>query len=101
MQLVEVRKGQRWEVVREIRVHGLTHWRAPFTGGFDCTLDHGAVLIVNHDPLPKKIAVACTPENYKGLEIVIVPENDREKPKYDGYSLVVHLAEFGDSLKQL
>ncbi len=79
-------------------VNALTHWRAPFTGGIDDLLPTGTVVLVDRDPLPSALAVSCSPEDYEGMESPIVPEEYRAAPKYNGYSLVIRLTDFGIAL---
>jgi hypothetical protein len=98
---MKVGGGQRWEVTRDLATGGITMWRAPFTGGFNCTLPAGTVLRVENDPVPGARAVYCLPEDYEGLEQLVVPEADRRGDKYDGYALVVLLEEFGQTLMRL
>ncbi len=74
-------------------------WRAPFTGGFRCTIPAGTVLTVESDPLPRATAVYCIPDDYAGVERVVVPEEDRRSEKYTGYALVILLDDFPRGLR--
>jgi hypothetical protein len=91
--------GQRYQSTSELSASGLTHWRAPFTGGFQCALPAGTVLVVVDDPLAHATAAGCRPERYAEFEEVLVPIEDRSHEKYDGYTLVIELDEFGRSLQ--
>src|SRR5689334_16174186 len=68
---------------------GLTHWRAPFTGGFECVVPAGIVLVVDRDPVEGAEGVGFRPLLYEEMERVLVPEEDRPAETYDGYSLVI------------
>jgi len=94
-----VRFGSRFVVKTPLSIRGLTHWRAPFTGGFECTVAPGTVVVVAHEPTPGATAVGVRPEAYAELEPQLVPQEDRTSEKYDGYSLVIPLEEFGRSLE--
>jgi hypothetical protein len=86
-----VREGQRYRALRDLEVAALTHWRAPFTGGFEVTLPAGEIFIIANDPPASATAVYCTPERYEELHSVFIPEEDRNAETYAGYSLVIDL----------
>ncbi len=94
----DVCAGQRWRLIRDLRTGGLTSWRVPFSGGFECVVPSGTVVAVESDPPIRARAVYCIPENYDELECLLVPEEDRDSPKYSGYALVIQLVEFGAAL---
>jgi hypothetical protein len=85
-------------VAEPVKAMGLTHWRAPFTGGFECTIPVGTTLVAVHDQADGAEGLAFRPEGYEEMERLLVPEEDRAAEKYDGYSLVVLLAEIGTKL---
>jgi hypothetical protein len=93
------REGERWVAVVDLVVRGLTHWDAPYTGGFSAVLPAGSAVVVLDDPPPIATAVGCRPEAYAELEVLLVPAADRAEPRYDSYSLSIDLAEFGGSLQ--
>jgi hypothetical protein len=97
---VNVREGQLWRSLCEIDAIALTHWFAPFTGGFECRIPADTVLVVLDDPPPHATGVGCRPVNYEELEAVLVPEEDRTAPKYGGYSISIKLVHFGESLTE-
>lgn len=79
----------------------MTHWQAPFTGGFHCIPPRGEVVTVIDDPPPSSVAAACRPVRYHELESALVPYDDRISAKYDGYTLVIPFEEFGRALERL
>jgi hypothetical protein len=97
----DVHKDQRWRVVRDLATSGVTSWRAPFTGGFECVIPSGTVVTVDNDPPMGASAVYCVPENYDDLERAFVPAEDREAEKYGGYAVLIDLADFGEALEPL
>jgi len=44
-----VLNGDRFITTLDIKASGLTIWAAPFTGGFDCTIPEGTILVAKHD----------------------------------------------------
>jgi hypothetical protein len=96
-----VRKGDAIRCRQDIRTHGLTHWRAPFTGSFECTIPAGTVLMVDVDPAPGATGFYCLPKDYEAFEKEHVPEEDRKTGKYAGYSFVLALADLGKRLEVL
>jgi hypothetical protein len=97
---MRVREGQRFVLTEDHLVKGLTHWRAPFTGGFDATAPAGTVVVAReqHPTAPGFYAV---PEDYEKLEKILVPIEEREHGKYDGYDLVFVANEIGTWFRPL
>lgn len=96
-----VRKGDRFLALTELQAKGLTHWRAPFTGGFECNVPKGTILVAVHDSAPISTGFGVEPENYEELEKQLVPEEDRTAEKYGGYSFVINYREIGKRVKQV
>jgi hypothetical protein len=83
-----INKGERFFATEDISTHGATHWNAPGTFGFDCTIPKGTILIAYCDSARISSGFSCIPENKEKFEINFVPEVDRTNPKYNGYSFV-------------
>ena len=82
------RDGEIYEAMEDFRVSFVTHWSAPFTGGGDGILPKGTRVRVRvFDPEP--VAVYADAENASELENLLVPDEDRQAPKYGGYSLSI------------
>ena len=96
-----VEEGDRFVVVEAFEIGGLTHYNAPFTGGFDAQVPAGTVLRAFGDSVPGASAFGCVPENTEEFEQQFVPADDRLSPKYDAYSLVVPLKEIGKRIQRL
>ena len=91
---VELAEGQTWRTIVELSTRGTIHWRAPFSSAFDCVIPAGTDLVILHAPPPSAIGVYCRPVDYGELEKLLVPREDREAEKYDGYSLSMLIADF-------
>jgi hypothetical protein len=81
--------------------HVLTMWKAPATGDAECVLPEGTVLVVDHDQLPSKPGFNCRAEDYEALLPIVVPEDGRSDPKFNGYYFVRCFEEVGRSLRLL
>ena len=79
------KKGDVYEAAEDQQVNYLTGWSAPFTGGGIGTLMKGERVIVEHDLLPRPIAVYAKPIDYAARRMV--PESARENKKYAGFYL--------------
>ena len=97
----QVKKWDRFLVVEDIPTHALTHWKAPATFGFACTIPKGTILVAYHDSARVSVGFGCVPENAKEFEKNFVPESDRTDPKYNGYSFVMVYADIGKRLEKL
>lgn len=96
-----IRKGDRFLALSEIPAMGLTHWGAPFTGGFECKIPKGTILVAVHDSVLISTGFGVEPENYEELEKQLVPDEDRTAEKYGGYSFVIKYGEIGKRVKQI
>ncbi len=96
-----IKNGDKFKVIKDFSTLGMTHWMAPCTGGFECTVPKGTVLIAFADSAPMSSGFGCIPENKKEFELKHVPENERTLPKYGGYSLVVKYSEINKSIEKI
>jgi hypothetical protein len=92
---VAVIKGERFRVLEDHAIAGLSQWRAPFTGSFECFLPEGLLLVCRNEQKPGAVGFSCVPEDYESGERLLVPKEDREHPQYDGYYFVLMEAEIG------
>ena len=80
------REGDVYEVLEDMQVRYMTSWRAPFTGGGEGLLRKGDQLQVDQAPSePDSIGAYVIALDYNELERRMVPEADRERPKYGGF----------------
>jgi len=89
----DVTVGQRYRTTAQIPVLAMTHWSAPFTGGYEVRLPAGEEFEVLNDPPEGATGVYCRPARYEDLEAVFIPAEDRDAEKYEGYSLVISLVD--------
>jgi hypothetical protein len=90
-----VREGERFVARSDVEVLVMTHWLAPFTGGHKAVLPAGTTIVARSDQMPDVPGFNCVPEDYAGLEPILVPEEDRNANKYGGYSLSFTLDDIG------
>ena len=80
------RKGDVYESLEDQPVQYMTAWAAPFTGGGDTVLLKGERVWVDNQPHENNpIGTYALAVEYKKLEERIVPHEERENPKYDGF----------------
>lgn len=96
---MDIPRGARFVAKRDLKVSGLTRWRAPFSGDFDCVIPAGTVLKVLDNKLPTAREFSCCPESYEELESRLVPAQDRLNDNYDGYYFVFLESDIGYSLR--
>ena len=94
-----IRKGDKIRCREAVSTHGLIHYKAPFTGGFECTIPAGTILLVDLDPLEGATGFCCLPLDYDAFELKHVPVRERRSKDYAGYSFVLHLADLGGVLE--
>jgi len=92
-----MKKGERYVTLSPIPAIAMTHWSAPYTGGHYVTIPKGTVLVVALDQALGASAVYCRPENYDDLHGMFIPEEDRNAAKYNGYSLIIEVAQLQTS----
>lgn len=90
-----IKKGDRLVAIEDVDAAGVTTWAAAYTGGFDCTIPRGTVLISLQDQFPGAKFLMAVPDRYQDLEKLMVPESDRLHKKYGGYHLVLKSGDVG------
>lgn len=93
-------QGDRLVVIKAFPALGVTQWRAPFTGGFECVVPAGSLLVVLSAHTAAE-GFACKPEDYERLETLLVPQEDRTSENYDGYYLVLNKSDVGEKLQRV
>ena len=79
-------KGDVYESLEDVKLSYLTAWLAPFTGGGKAIFPKGQRLVVpDEPPVPNPIAVYADPVDYKTVEDLVVPAEDRMSPEYSGF----------------
>ena len=82
-------KGDKFKVTEAFEGHVLTMWKAPFTGGDKREIPAGLEFVVAFDPPDTATAANVDAVPYAVWETVLVSEEDRAKPKYNGYYLII------------
>ena len=67
----------------------------------NAVIPEGTILLATQDAIPEATAFNAVPENYEELEQQVIPAEDRQAPKYDGYSIVAPLDTVDVSVKRL
>jgi hypothetical protein len=96
--LVRVHLGEAWIAQEPFQVGYLTHWEAPYTGGGECELPRGTIVKVISEPPSHATAAGCRPINYDEVELIVIPEEVRQTPKYAGYMFSIPFERFGTTL---
>lgn len=78
-----------FEAKDDVKISYLTHFMAPYTGGSNSTLKKGERIIISKPNKPKPSGYYCYPINEIDIEKRMVPMDERENPKYNGFSLFV------------
>jgi hypothetical protein len=86
--------GEVYEAIDDTPVNFLTHWHGPFTGGGSGILPKGRrVRVKVFDWIREPISVYADPVDGPEIERLLVPEDDRKKAKYGGFSLSIPTAD--------
>ena len=83
--MTQFQKGMKFRSLRELQVHGIVAYGAPYSTGFDGVFPAGEILICDQRPGPK--GMWLVPERYQHFEKFFVPEKDRLNPDYGGYAI--------------
>jgi hypothetical protein len=89
-----------YEALDDTPVNFLIQWKAPFTSGGSGTLPKGSkvrVTVFEADPDP--VGVYASPLEAKAVELVLVPEADRTREKYNGYILSISTADLNTKFR--
>ena len=94
-------QGDEYETLDDVNVGVGTHWRTAFTDGFAAAIPKGTRVRVYLAPAPGAVAVPATPIDYAALEAMLIPESDRQHPKYAGYSLTIKILALHEKFRLL
>lgn len=86
-----VKLGQVYCAIDNVKTLGMAIYKAAGSGGFYCTIPKGTKIVIENNPWPWPIAkaVSVIPLNYKQLEGIIVPMEERKLAIYNMYTLVL------------
>ena len=102
-----VKKGDLFEVTRELRIEGESRWADGSTVGFTCTLPPGTVVKALYDQRPGIPFFEAMPTQINGQtdqeEIVttLLPPHLRTEPGFDGLTLPLSTELIGTKLKKI
>lgn len=83
------RSGDVYEAIDDIEVGYMTHWFAPFTGGGSAVLKQGERVVALDVRDQEPLGIYARPVDYEQLELRMVPEEERARKKYGGFSLAI------------
>jgi hypothetical protein len=91
-----------FQCLEDIPVSFVTHWRAPFTGGGRGTLPRGTkVRVIVAPNVSEPDAYYARPVGDGTVEALLVPVAERASAKYDGFSLVLPIADLATKFRQI
>lgn len=93
--------GDRFVTTEDISTIVLVLWAAPCTGGFECILPEGTILVAKRDEMDGISDFNCVPEKYSEFEKRFIPASDRYALKYSGYCFVLNNEEIGVRLQRI
>ncbi len=85
--------GEVYLTLQDIKVLGVSLFKAAGSGGFKCVLPKGTRVVIMHKPMRGASAVSVRPLNYAQLEQCLVPEAERTAPLYNGYGITIYLTD--------
>jgi hypothetical protein len=91
--MTQFHQGMKFRSLRDVPVHGIVSYGAPFSTGFDAVLPAGEILICGQKPGPK--GMWLVPARYEHFEELFVPERDRQHPDYSSYALSCSFGQIG------
>lgn len=93
-------KGDVYESLTDQTVRYLIGWRGPFTTGGEATLLKGERVWINSNATDEKpIGTYALPIEVEKLEERMVPKEDRENSKYDGFHFSLKTVELNENFK--
>jgi len=94
------RSGDVYESLIDQNVTFLTAWHAPVTLSGEGTLQKGERIWIKDDPMDEKpIGVSALPVEREEMEKRMVPESDRDDPKYAGFYFFFKTVELNQKFK--
>ena len=82
----EISEGAVFRVSVPLKAHVLTHWRTPYTGGFNCTVPVGVRLRAGSSAPAASRGCTFVPHEVADLQR-FVPAEERFSAKFSGVSL--------------
>lgn len=95
------KEGEVYEALEDVELNYLTSWTAPFTGGGAGVLPKGQWLRVAAILDPQPISAYADAVNYKTMEELIVPVEDRTAQNYSAFYFSVPTALFNTKFRRI
>jgi len=89
--------GEIWEALHDVKVGCRIYYAAPYTGWEEVVLPAGERIVAGKWIGEKDIRGTFCPARYKELEQILIPQETRASPKYDGYGLDIDTLELDRS----
>jgi len=86
---MKLRKGQRYRSRHDTPVRGVITYLNPSSGSFEAVLPKGETVMIESTPPSHATAAYAVPERYGELEGRLIPAEERLKPAYGSYALVI------------
>jgi hypothetical protein len=83
------RPGDVYQAINDVEIEYLTHWHAPCTGSGSAVLKEGERIVVADAYGPEPLRIYALPEDYKQLELRMVPQDERMRRDYGSFSLTI------------
>ena len=89
------KEGDKIKTLKSFKANGLIHFSAPVTGSFKCKILADTVFEIVGEPREGYPGFYVVPENRREFETLHVPAEDRESPKYGGFSFLFMKLDLG------
>jgi len=94
-------RGSRFRSIEDVEVLVLTQWLTRHTGGHRAILPKGQEVRVVSEFKAQATAATLLPLRYDELHADLVPHEDREADKYNGYYLVISFEVLGRAFSRV
>ncbi len=102
-----VKKGDRFEVLEDLRVTANTEWEQPYADGFATIIPKGTVIQARFTTTPGASFFECVPvevnrsKNQVAIVSYFVPEQVRKREGFKGFSFSLAVKDIGTKYKRL
>jgi hypothetical protein len=102
-----VKIGDRFEVLENLRVPAATEWEEPYNDGFTAQIPKGAILEARFTITPGSSYFECIPvkvntiSGHAAMMQYFVPESIKNKKGFKGFSISLPVKDIGVTLKKI
>ncbi|MBD3343793.1 MAG: hypothetical protein GF401_01870 [Chitinivibrionales bacterium] len=103
----KIKRGDRFEVLTEMREEATMRWDQPYTNSFNCIIPQGTVLEVTMAPpagaefLEVEVVSVNGNSNKEFIEEKIVPDHIRHRKGYEGFYLSIPRKYVGEKIQKV